>query len=389
MADQSLFLYILISLLCIMGLGVFLHNTHRYSSKSKAQSFFECSIICSIVYSAMDVVYALHIAGVIADCPVILYAAEILYSASRLVGGFAWFLCSELMQESRLVKTTARRMIYHALMAVMMTLILTTPIHHLLFYFDGNAYCRGPFNGAFSLVVIGLILASGIKALIRSFEKRYFLKKRIYRTLFNYSFIVLIFMLIQNFFGSIAPFSPISALIVVFVVQDKGLKSRIHLDTLTGINNRNAIKDYFHNTFERADESSYLMILDLDDFKGVNDRYGHSTGDTVLKLMATAMKKSVPRSFFIARYGGDEFLIAGRTSTPGNAAEIEKIIAAVQENLDTLVREAQVPFRPTFSAGYKNRTPDIENIPDFFDAADAMMYKRKSEKKAAKSAANT
>src|SRR5680860_413405 len=83
-------------------------------------------------------------------------------------------------------------------------------------------------------------------------------------------------------------------------------------DELTGINNRRYFKSKLLEELERAKRYSKpltIMILDLNNFKQVNDNYGHIAGDILLKNIAVLLKDSIRRPDFIARYGGDEFII--------------------------------------------------------------------------------
>ena len=83
-------------------------------------------------------------------------------------------------------------------------------------------------------------------------------------------------------------------------------------DPLTGLLNRRGFEKELSRvlaTARRYDEQGVLIYLDLDDFKRVNDNYGHSAGDEMLKQVACFLDKSVRRSDYVARLGGDEFAI--------------------------------------------------------------------------------
>jgi two-component system, cell cycle response regulator len=83
-------------------------------------------------------------------------------------------------------------------------------------------------------------------------------------------------------------------------------------DVLTGIWNRRAVLDLLHREIERASrfhESVGVLMLDLDHFKKINDRFGHLTGDSVLKEIAQRISQVVRSYDFVGRYGGEEFLV--------------------------------------------------------------------------------
>ena len=110
-------------------------------------------------------------------------------------------------------------------------------------------------------------------------------------------------------------------------------KQKLIFDTLTGIHNRMAYNDHIKKLmarWQRYEERFCYAIIDIDHFKNVNDTYGHNTGDKVLKLVATIMKKNIRESDTLFRIGGEEFvLILPNTKLDQAAPTIEKIRKAV------------------------------------------------------------
>lgn len=89
------------------------------------------------------------------------------------------------------------------------------------------------------------------------------------------------------------------------------LRNIANTDALTGVSNRLALDDYLIVLDQHPQSLSNLclMIIDIDNFKGVNDEYGHIVGDQVIQLVAEVLKTTVRSSDLIVRYGGDEFLV--------------------------------------------------------------------------------
>jgi diguanylate cyclase (GGDEF)-like protein len=105
----------------------------------------------------------------------------------------------------------------------------------------------------------------------------------------------------------------------ILALQNELIHSREELrvqamrDALTGLWNRTAFLDLFKCELDRAERTrgrTGLMLLDLDNFKGINDRYGHLAGDMVLKEAARRLKQNIRSYDFVGRYGGEEFLLA-------------------------------------------------------------------------------
>jgi diguanylate cyclase (GGDEF)-like protein len=112
------------------------------------------------------------------------------------------------------------------------------------------------------------------------------------------------------------------------------LSSLALTDSLTGLANRRAFDEALDREWKRTlREGSQisLLLLDVDHFKELNDRYGHQVGDDCLRAVAFAVKKAVRETDIPARYGGDEIaVILPSTDTPGALGVAEKVRAAVE-----------------------------------------------------------
>jgi diguanylate cyclase (GGDEF)-like protein len=106
-------------------------------------------------------------------------------------------------------------------------------------------------------------------------------------------------------------------------------------DSLTGIYNRRYIDERLPVDFSMISEfkeEAYLLMLDIDYFKRVNDQYGHIVGDKVLREIAKLMKQVFDQSEVIARYGGEEFLILAKTSLYDMVKRTEKLRSVIETN---------------------------------------------------------
>lgn len=108
------------------------------------------------------------------------------------------------------------------------------------------------------------------------------------------------------------------------------------MDHLTQVHNRTHIMQIFDDTFEqtkRYHQTFSCILLDIDDFKRINDTYGHQMGDEVLKATAQQIVGQIRKTDSIGRYGGEEFLIVLPNTTVVEAAQVsEKIRVAVFES---------------------------------------------------------
>lgn len=120
--------------------------------------------------------------------------------------------------------------------------------------------------------------------------------------------------------------------IFVFITtrSQEVLSHEVVHDELTGLPNRVYIRNYFRQMESAEDRSGYwIAIADLDDFKAVNDTYGHNCGDYVLKTVAKQIQ-SLSVGVEVCRWGGEEFLIIGHRSLADAMDELERLRARVE-----------------------------------------------------------
>lgn len=112
------------------------------------------------------------------------------------------------------------------------------------------------------------------------------------------------------------------------------LEDQVHKDSLTGLFNRTHFDTHLDKEFLHATEQDWplsVAFIDLDNFKLVNDSFGHKAGDGILKSIAKAIRSHTRQSDLLARYGGEEFVaILPGTNSAGACTLFERIIAAVR-----------------------------------------------------------
>jgi len=158
-------------------------------------------------------------------------------------------------------------------------------------------------------------------------------------------------------------------------------KEESQRDGLTGIYNRRAFDDYLQSLTERnllQRQDFAILILDIDDFKVVNDTYGHPVGDRVLLAMAGTFSQMVRSDDFLARYGGEEFVMvlpgASRRNAAKKAKQICKTIFKTRYTLDQ--NDDQAPLSLTVSIGVTAfKKGDIAAT--VLERADQALYKAK------------
>ncbi|KAJ6645067.1 Response regulator PleD [Pseudolycoriella hygida] len=150
-------------------------------------------------------------------------------------------------------------------------------------------------------------------------------------------------------------------------------------DGLTGIFNRHYFDTHIKQIVKKANDkksSVCLLMCDIDNFKHVNDTYGHQAGDIVLKTIANALKNIFRVTDLIARYGGEEITVLLDDITIKDAIDIAERARKEIESIDFKIKSQQNSIKKTISIGIAEYRVG-EPINSFIDRADKALYKAK------------
>jgi diguanylate cyclase (GGDEF)-like protein len=150
-------------------------------------------------------------------------------------------------------------------------------------------------------------------------------------------------------------------------------KSDAMRDALTGLLNRRAL---FDGRMDIAPVGTAAVMMDLDYFKTINDRFGHDSGDRILMAFAELIHANIRSNDLAARMGGEEFCIIMPDSSPkASAAVADRIRSQIEA---TVVQTANGPIRATVSAGIAIRSAEPETLQSLLNRADAALYEAKA-----------
>ncbi len=160
------------------------------------------------------------------------------------------------------------------------------------------------------------------------------------------------------------------------LMYQRALQSAL-MDPLTGLYNRTAMDSALRREIllaRRNDTQLSLMILDIDHFKDINDRYGHATGDAVIKTLSDRLMDCTRKSDILSRFGGEEFsILMSNTDQHGARLLAERICLAVR-TAPCKNSVGNIGF--TVSAGVATLRAE-ESDRHFFERADAALYEAK------------
>lgn len=165
------------------------------------------------------------------------------------------------------------------------------------------------------------------------------------------------------------------------------LESMARVDALTGLPNRRALLDEGDSKYHmsiRDDADMACLLIDLDNFKGVNDTLGHATGDKLLQVAADTLRRCCRPHDLPARLGGDEFVVLMTLDDIADAASVsQRLQSDFQTQSMNLLRGAKLKAMPSMSIGITSRkSAKTTSLEQLMGHADAALYRAKSEGKA-------
>ena len=243
---------------------------------------------------------------------------------------------------------------------------------------DYNIYHRGDYIWIFLTLCYALILYSFFTVL---FNRDKIIKKH-YRSLllFYVPYLIGATLQVVNYGVSYAWTGMMIGMLILYINIQVDL---LNADYLTGAFNRRQLEGYLRDKVQNsaAKEPFSAILIDLDGFKIINDRYGHHTGDEALKDTVSILRKSLRQRDFIARFGGDEFIIVMDVD---NREALNQTIERILKNVAFFNSEAQRPYKLSFAMGYDVYDPHLKmSYEEFIMKIDELMYLDKNQKKQA------
>jgi len=259
-------------------------------------------------------------------------------------------------------------------------MVILSQFYGWFYYIDSNnIYHRGPIYWFASLITIVMILISLILILInhKKIGKKHFLSLVLF-VVIQYTGIILQLV----FYGiSIMLNCVVLSLMIVFLnIQNYSMYN----DFLTGVNNRKKLEIYLKDKINSCNENKTFsaIMIDLNNFKSINDNFGHGVGDHALQISAKILNSCIRTNDFIGRYGGDEFVIVLDIS---DKEDLEEVVSRINHSAEIYNESSSDYFTISFSMGYAVYNYYTQmTIDEFLKQIDILMYENKHVSKKVK-----
>ena len=286
-----------------------------------------------------------------------------------------WFVRSVLTAEQR-YSARALNVIILIVACIGFVSLLTNPFTHAVFAFDSTGlYHRGPlfFFPAGSTFICIVIAEAFVLRHVRN------LGRDMFTSMVLFPVPPLVGGIVAMFIYGI-PWMPLGIAFSMIILFASLQDSSMNTDFLTGLHNRRKLDEFMEErmTHPQPGRQVAAIMVDIDDFKEINDTQGHAVGDLVLAQTAHLLRRSVRAGDIVARFGGDEFVILLDVK---DESELADVAARIEEELKNYNTEGHT-FTLYLSMGQClcDATEDV-NVTDFMERLDKLMYANKLQNK--------
>ena len=226
------------------------------------------------------------------------------------IASFRFYVYSEKQQNPCWISKKIQYYVAFGVLLIYCILVLISYFCNSIFYVDETGeYHRGILYPLQLILCYGYLLITSIKAAILANRKENYVNKRMLLTLATFALFPMILGTLQVAIYGL-PMVSMGIALAILQAHIHFQEQLISIDPLTEINNRNEMIKYLSSKLNEKNKNLCLFILDVDDFKSINDKYGHLEGNQALIRVAKSLKQfAKEHNAFISRYAGDEFII--------------------------------------------------------------------------------
>ena len=371
------FFYTEANIVCIVVLAILMINDRLHNTKQEKQIWFNWTVVAHILYFISDIGWAAVLSGQLPRTRFLVAFFNFLNFILLSLLAFEWFMYMAASEKMEFRKSRMKRSLWRIPMTVTILAIMIAYAAAPDFWISENGELNRLYYPLFILAPLVYLTASFIFSMKNAKRAEAREDKRLFRLIGIYPLTVLAFGLVQTF-SLDAPLFCFGCTTMMLFFYIQNMQTLVSVDSLTRLNNRGQINRYMDQTHYKENVRIYIMMMDIDRFKEINDTYGHAEGDRALVLAAEALKQTVERvkvPAFLGRYGGDEFTVF--IQAPEVEETPEKIAAAVRNALDEKRKENGLPYELKVSIGWDRLKDKDDTMEACLVRADEKLYEDK------------
>ena len=382
MSRDYLFFYSEATVVCILFFVIMLVNDHRNGNRQEKQILLDRVMVAHIIYFANDWVWAALLSGLIPRTRLLVTLVNFINAFFLARITYNWFLYAAAAEQLPFRRNkhfyTIVGLPYYLVTCVAVVWYLIAPT----FWVSENAELNPLYYPLILLPApMTYLLVTFVISMVQARKARLYAERRLCLQ-------IGIFPLVIAFFGVLqltmlnAPLFCFGCTINMLLFYLNNTADQISVDPLTRLNNRNQLHHYLSQDAAHRPKGlrEFVVMVDANDFKQINDTYGHAEGDRALILIADALKAAIrilKEAPFLARYGGDEFILIVRTA---DESELPALRREIRRRLREACEKASTPYMLSVAVGFDELGAD-EPFTACQQRADRKLYADKNREK--------
>jgi len=374
------FYYVQAHIACILLLSIVFYKIVKGVNKQASQIYLGNLVVTLMLYYIAEIFWALVDGSAISSGPTMLYLSNIFTYILISVAAYYWYIISEALQRDKLIENAVLRRLLATPVLVSALLVITAYRTGLVFYVDENGrLVNGSFYVILVIVPFAYLIASSVKAFSRFANKDRYVDRNIYFMIGVFPFAPIILGAMQAIYWRV-PFLCYGTVAAVYYVYLTTQDNLISIDPLTQTNNRNQLYKYLVQKMRQEEQgmSLFLIMVDIERLRDINEAYGHAEGDRALNRVARAIKDACQGSrsrMFVSRYGADEFVVVAEMAYRAEAAWLAD---QIKNEVKRATNVDRAPYDIHVNVGisqYDYQAP--VSIQSFIARADSDLYQNK------------
>lgn len=372
-------LYAEIYAICSLFLGLIWFWSARRREKSAADFWLNRTYFCFLVNFLSNLLFTVfnRIWVVEALALPLSYLFKTAYLITLVFGAFCWCGFAETTLRSDFFTRKKTRYSLFALEFLFCGFILSNLLTRSIFYFDESLrYRRTGLFQVLLLCLTALCLFSSVRLLLRCRSESDPSRHSFFRVISSFPLCLLAALFLSRL-GESFPVVCVCILTELFCIFVENSNQSVSTDTLTRVNNRQNLNRFMTYKLINHEEQVWLLMIDVDHFKPINDSFGHLEGDAALERISGILKsacQTLDSRPFIARYGGDEFVIV----VEGAESETNRLCETIHAMLKESDKDGK-PYQLRVSIGVAKRKSGM-TYEQLVAEADARLYEVKESR---------
>lgn len=380
--ENTLYYYVQTNLFCLLILAIVYISLRTRTSvlPSRRLAFSRLVFVCCFICFSDVFAWLLH-GTTFSGSYWLLQVSNGIYYGAITWAAYDWLEYVNLRVGTLEQNYKRRRILPMIPLFVIIALLVSNPFTKFFFTIDEQGvYSRG--NGVYLHWIISygyLIYATGkvVYAMIKSKSKA---EKRKLAPLIYFVIPPFFVAGLQMFVYGLTS-TQCGMTVAVLIIYLTYLSQEVSTDSLTGLNNRKALENYLNGKIKEDNRMTFFMC-DVDNFKSINDTFGHTAGDIVLTRIAESLQTVCSDSSYkpiLCRYGGDEFVMCMDEITEEQCEEFSQKLQHFSSEANSMYNDK---FTFSISVGYASgKCEEYSDTESLLALADTCMYEQKQKKK--------